>query len=228
MSLFTIADLHLSFSSNKPMDVFYGWKNYTDKIKENWLYRVLPSDTVVIIGDVSWAMNFEQLKKDFEFINSLSGNKIIIKGNHDYWWTTLKKMNEFINENNFSTIKILHNNAFVVEDKVVCGTRGWILDKTTLSEDRKIYLRECSRLESSIKEGLKFNLPIYVFLHYPPISYNCEATELLEILKFYNIKKCYYGHLHGNSINNEIIFTKYGIDFELVSCDYVDFTPIII
>lgn len=228
MSLFTIADLHLSFSSNKPMDVFSGWKNYTDKIKENWLYRVLPNDTVVIIGDVSWAMNFRELKKDFEFLNSLSGNKIIIKGNHDYWWTTVKKMNGFLEENNFSTIKILHNNAYVVDKKVVCGTRGWILDTTTASEDRKVYLRECIRLEASIKEGLKYNLPIYAFLHYPPISDNCEATELIQILNLYNIKKCFYGHLHGSSVNKAVIGARYGIEFELVSCDYVDFTPIII
>jgi predicted phosphohydrolase len=228
MALFAISDLHLSFGVDKPMDIFSGWQDYTTRIYENWQSRVKEDDTVVIAGDISWAMNFKELKEDFCFINKLNGKKIILKGNHDYWWTTVKKMQSFIEENSFHSIEILHNNAFETQDYAICGTRGWLIEKPTDSELDKVYVRECQRLEASIKEGLKIQKELMVFLHYPPIYENQVSFKIIEILKNYNIKKCFYGHLHGASTYHAMNGNAFGIEFRLISCDYVNFSPILI
>jgi predicted phosphohydrolase len=227
MSLFTIGDLHLSFGTDKPMDIFSGWSGYVEKIENNWRRLINDEDTVVIPGDISWAMDLNSFKNDAEYLNNLPGNKIILKGNHDYWWTTLSKMNSFLAENKFDKIKIVHNNAICVGNICVCGTRGWFYDETQMI-DKKVLIREVGRLETSIKEALKTGLEPVVFLHYPPVYSNFECTEIMEVLQKYNIKRCFYGHLHGNAVYKSIDGIYKDINFRLVSCDYLDFTPIII
>ena len=230
MSLFTISDLHLCLSSGeeKSMDVFAGWENYIEKLEKNWKSTVLDEDTVIIPGDISWAKNLKDSFKDFYFLNSLPGKKIILKGNHDYWWSSKKKMDEYFKENSFDTLSILHNNAFKVENFSICGTRGWCID-SSLKEDEKILKREVLRLETSIDQALKFDAKPLVFLHYPPIFGGYECKEILGVLLEKNIKRCYYGHVHGKNLRKKIVIGKYkGIDFNLVSCDFVNFCPVLI
>ena len=232
MSLFTTADLHLSLGSSKPMDIFKGWENSQQRIKKNWNETVKSEDTVVIIGDVSWAMKLSDAILDFTFINDLNGNKIIIKGNHDYWWTTVKKMEEFLCQNNLSTIKILNNNCYEVGKFFIAGSRGWFYDAP--KEDEKTLLREAGRIRASIESAEKMNTEneqqkeIIVFLHYPPIYNNYECEEILNVLLEKNIKTCYYGHIHGEGAKWALNSQKHGINFKLVSCDTTNFTPIII
>ena len=229
MAIYVIADLHLSFLNDKPMDIFgSNWENHAEKIKNNWIKKVKNGDTVILPGDFSWAMYLEDTKLDFEYLNSLPGKKILLKGNHDYWWTTLKKMQEFIEENKFSNIYFLYNNSYLVEDKIIVGTRGWnILDT---EEDSKMIKRDCARLELSINDGLKRygnDKEIIAFMHYPPINKNDVASnnknEFVKLLQKYNITKCYYGHLHGTSHNDAIEGGIDGIQYKLISADYLKF-----
>ena len=229
MSIWVIADLHLSFSVNKPMDIFGdNWENHAEKIKKDWIEKVKPEDTVILPGDFSWATYINDAKKDFEYLNSLPGRKILLKGNHDYWWTTLTKMREFINENQFENIDFLYNNSYLVEDKIIVGTRGWALNET--DESKKMINRENERLKLSIKNAIETygnNKEMIAFIHYPPIiSKNMEGEKYLEFyntLKEYGIKECYYGHLHGNSHKDAIEGEVGGINFHLISADYLDF-----
>lgn len=225
MSLFAIADTHLSFGTNKPMDTFEGWQNYTEKLKNNWNKIVSEKDTVVIAGDISWAMNFDQLIADFDFINKLNGKKIILKGNHDYWWNTKTKMNKFIEENNFDTISILHNDSFECGGVSVCGSRGWLFDSEE-DQDEKVLNREVFRVKASL-DSAKCEEKI-VFLHYPPITTNSVCNEILDLLKEYGIKMCYYGHLHGVAAKYSVNETIDNIDFKLISCDKLNFTPYLV
>ena len=222
MSLFAIADTHLSFGTNKPMDSFPGWNDYVERIEKNWNKIVTVDDTVVIAGDISWAMNFDELKADFEFLNNLNGTKIIIKGNHDYWWNTLKKMNEFIDKNHFDTVKILFNNSYTVDGISVCGSRGWMFEGED-EHDEKVLSREVGRLKLSLDSAESENK--IVFLHYPPITTDSKCDEILGVLKQYGIKKCYYGHLHGKAAKIAVDDTIDGIDFKLISCDRLSFIP---
>lgn len=223
--IYTIADLHLSFGTDKPMDIFSGWTNYTERIRNNWQRLVEPDDTVVIAGDISWAMKLNEINKDFEYIQSLNGKKIILKGNHDYWWTTKSKMDKYISESGFDSISILHNNYYVVEDTAICGTRGWFYDAEK-DEDMLILKREVGRLKMSIEPALKAGYQPIVFLHYPPIYNGMECTEIMNVLREYEIKKCFYGHVHGgNASKKAFIGEKYGIKFQLIACDYINFTP---
>lgn len=222
MSLFAIADTHLSFGTNKPMDSFPGWNDYVERIEKNWNKIVTADDTVVIAGDISWAMNFDELKADFEFLNNLNGTKIIIKGNHDYWWNTLKKMNEFIDKNHFDTVKILFNNSYTVDGISVCGSRGWMFEGED-EHDEKVLSREVGRLKLSLDSAESENK--IVFLHYPPITTDSKCDEILSVLKQYGIKKCYYGHLHGKDAKIAVDDTIDGIDFKLISCDRLSFIP---
>ena len=178
MSLFAIADLHLSFGTNKPMDIFRGWDNYLDRLESNWRQLINDDDTIVIAGDISWAMNLEQAKPDFSFINSLPGQKLIIKGNHDYWWTTRRKMEEFFHDNGFDSIRIVHNSAEAVDEFAVCGTRGWFFDAEE-DADKKIVLREVGRLDTSINEALKTGKEPVVFLHYPPVLGEARCRDIV-------------------------------------------------
>ncbi len=224
MSIFAIADTHLSFSCEKPMDIFHGWSDYVSRIEGNWRNLVTEDDTVVIPGDISWAMSLKEAEADFRFINSLPGKKIILKGNHDYWWTTKRKMDSFLSEKGFDSISILHNNAFRVGDYTLCGTRGWFFDAEK-SADMKVLLREASRLERSIEEGEKLGGEIIVFLHYPPVMQTGKCEEIFEVLKKHNIKRCYYGHLHGESTKRSVSETVDGVKLSLISADFLSFCP---
>ena len=228
MSLFAIADLHLSLGTDKPMDIFKGWDNYVDRLTENWKKIICNDDTVVIAGDISWAMKLTETIDDFDYINRLPGRKIFLKGNHDYWWETCNKMNKFLEEQNFNTINILFNNSFVCDEYVICGTRGWIIDAES-DEDKKILSREAGRLKSSLDTGVKTGKKPVVFLHYPPIYGNSVCNEIIDILKQYNVKKCYYGHIHGASMIRGCFNGIYeGIDFRLISCDGLSFIPLLV
>lgn len=224
MSLFAIGDTHLSLGSDKPMNIFRGWDNYVDRLVSNWQSVVTDDDTVVIMGDVSWAMSLQEAYLDFNLINSLPGKKIIMKGNHDYWWNTKKKMDEYFSEKSFDTISILHNNSYKVGNFSICGTRGWFFDAES-DVDKKIVLREAERLRRSIDYGIALGGEPVVFLHYPPVS-NVEVCDTIyNVLIEKNIKRCYYAHLHSGSALNSFNGEKDGIKFQLLSCDYLKFCP---
>ncbi len=225
MSVYTIADLHLSFGTNKPMDVFRGWADYTDRIRSSWQRLVTQEDTVVIAGDISWAMKLSEIYADFSFIHDLNGKKIILKGNHDYWWTTRAKMEQYIAQNGFDSISILHNNYYVADGIAICGSRGWFYDAET-DADMLILNREAGRLRMSIEPAVRDGYDPIVFLHYPPIYNGMECEEIMSILREYNIKKCFYGHIHGgNAAKRAFTGQKDGIEFRLVACDYIGFCP---
>ena len=229
MSIYVIADLHLSFGTDKPMDIFGdNWDNHPEKIKRDWISKVKPEDTVILPGDFSWATYIEDAKQDFQFLNELPGKKILLKGNHDYWWTTLTKMREFIKENGFENIDFLYNNSYLVEDKIIVGSRGWILQDG--DENKKMINRENERLKLSFKDGIEKygeNKEILVFMHYPPINskelLGNQYLEFYKTMREYNVKDCYYGHLHGNSHKEAIEGEVGGINFHLISADYLDF-----
>jgi predicted phosphohydrolase len=226
--LFTIGDLHLSLGTDKPMDIFHGWDNYLERLTENWKRIVNDDDTVVIAGDISWAMKLSECEKDFSYINSLPGNKILLKGNHDYWWDTVSKINRYLGENRFDRIKILFNNSFEIDEYNICGTRGWGID-CEKTEDIKILNRECGRLKLSLDSVKDKSKETIVFLHYPPIYADNVCEEIIDILKEYNINKCYYGHIHGSKMIKAAFNGKYeGIKFKLISCDAVKFTPTLV
>ena len=227
--IYVIGDLHLGFSVDKPMNIFgINWENHSEKIKQNWIDKVNKEDTVVIPGDLSWAIDLEEAKLDFEFLNNLPGQKILLKGNHDYWWTTVKKMNDFLNCNNFDNIKFLYNNSYLVEDVLITGTKGWTTINHNSEDNYKILKRECLRLEHSIKDAIsKFEdyKEIVVFMHYPPF-YKEEVDDeinFIKIMKKYGVSKCYYGHLHGDSHKEAVEGIVEGIDFKLVSSDFLKF-----
>lgn len=228
MSIYVVGDLHLSFSVDKPMDIFGdNWENHAEKIKENWIKKVNNKDTVILPGDFSWATYLEETHKDFQFLNELPGKKIMSKGNHDYWWTTVTSMNRYLKENNFENIEFLYNNSYLIENKIIVGTRGWI-NSWKSQENYKILKRENDRLKLSIKDGInKFgeDKEIIAFIHYPPF-YKENVTEEIDFIKTlnkYNIKKCYYAHLHSDSHKDAIEGIVNGIEFKLVSSDYLNF-----
>ncbi len=228
MSLFCIADLHLSLGTDKPMDVFQGWQDYTNRLLNNWNNIVKVEDTVVVAGDISWAMKLEECYNDFDFINNkLNGNKILLKGNHDYWWGTKKKIDNFLSDNCFDKIKILFNNSYKIGKYNICGTRGWDLEIES-EEDEKILNRELGRLRMSLDSADKDGETI-VFLHYPPVYGSLYCQEIFDILNEYGIKKCYYGHLHGQKIIRYSYNGEYnGVNIKLISTDSTSFTPILI
>ena len=204
------------------MDIFRGWENHTHKLLANWNRLVKEDDTVVLPGDLSWALKLSETKEDFEFLKKLNGKKILIKGNHDLWWSTQNKINNYFKENNITDSQILFNNCIVAEGYAIAGTRGWFYDN---SGSKKVLLREAGRLETSIKSALETGLPILVFLHYPPVYGDYVCREILDILQKYNIKDVYHGHIHGSGLNHAIKEFE-GINFHLISCDCIDFTPI--
>lgn len=225
MSLFAIADTHLSFGTDKPMDTFEGWQNYTEKLEKNWNAVVNENDDVVIAGDISWAMNFDELKADFEFIEKLNGNKIILKGNHDYWWNTVSKMNKFVDDNGFKSIKFLYNNSYTCSSVSVCGTRGWMLENED-EDNERILMREIGRLKRSL--DFAETAEKIVFLHYPPVTQNSVCNQIVDVLNEYGIKKCFFGHLHGEAAKYVLDGNINGIDYRLISCDRLKFTPYLI
>ena len=224
MSIYAIGDLHLSFENPKPMNIFgENWNNHEEKIMKNWCENVKEEDTVIHLGDFSWAMNLIDTIKDFEYLEKLPGKKIMLKGNHEYWWTTITNMKSFLLDNNFHDIDFLQNNSFEVEDKVIAGTRGWTLINEETENSKKIIKREAMRLELSIKSGVDKNKEVIVFMHYPPIIKQNLNTEFMKIMQKYDIKRCYYAHLHGKSIDDAVQGIINGIDFRLVSADALDF-----
>ncbi len=224
MSLFAIGDTHLSFGADKPMEIFAGWAGFEQRLEKNWRSVVSETDTVVIAGDISWSMQLSQTSKDFGFLHELPGKKIILKGNHDYWWTSKSKMDAFLAQNRFDSISILHNNAYNLGPVSVCGTRGWSLDGGS-DEDKKIILREAGRLKTSIRAARMFDAEPVVFLHFPPLSETYICEEIIEVLTDEKIKRCYYGHLHAQATRNAPGCELYGIKFNLISSDFLEFCP---
>lgn len=229
MALYTLADLHLATGVPKPMDVFGGrWQGYTDKIIRNWRALVGPEDTIVLGGDISWGISLAEAKSDFALLESLPGRKIILKGNHDLWWETVTKMNRFLAENGFRSIAFLHNNSFRYRQIALCGTRGWPFGEDDHdARNGKIFRRELLRLETSLKAGAAASPEeIICFLHYPPLyaSFRCEA--IVTLLQRYAVRRCFYGHLHSDSLRLAVEGLHDGIQWRLVSGDHVDFTPV--
>lgn len=224
MALYAIGDLHLSLGAEKPMDVFGGkWLGYMDKLREG-VSVIGPEDTTVLLGDLSWALNLEGAVKDFAWINQIPGRKIILKGNHDYWWSTAAKFYKFCQENGFEDQWILNNNHYEYDGWAICGTRGWFFEEERSGQhDEKVFRRELMRLEASLKAaGEK---PKLVFLHYPPRYKGYECPEILALLEKYEVRRCFYGHLHGGSHKLAMEGQWDGVEFRLVAADYIGFHP---
>ena len=231
MALYAMSDLHLSLGVEKPMDVFgNSWHNYMDRIKFQWNKTIGKDDTVIVGGDISWGMYLEEAAEDFAFLNSLAGKKILFRGNHDYWWVSLSKLKKFLSENSFETIEFLQNDAIVSEDKVICGTRGWILPQSDgfTGKDRKIYERELIRLSLSLEKGKKIAMgrKIIAVFHFPPVRADGSVDPLIgEILHENSVEHCLYGHLHGQVAKSAFEGVSEGIEFHLTSADFLNFTP---
>lgn len=224
MSIFAISDLHLSFGVDKPMNIFKGWDNHTERLYANWTRLVGENDTVVLPGDFSWGLKLEETKKDFEFLESLPGKKLLLKGNHDLWWNTAKKLRDFFKENGFNSVDIIYNSCAVCEGYAVSGTRGWFYDDKT---DKKVLLREAGRLDASLNAAESTGLPILLFLHYPPVYGDAVCEEIFEVVKKHGIKRVCHGHIHGAGFHNAV--KEYdGVEFKLISCDCIDFTPLLL
>lgn len=224
MALYAIGDLHLCLGAPKPMDVFGGaWVGYMDKLREG-MSRITAEDTVVLLGDLSWALDLENARADFAWINEIPGKKIILKGNHDYWWSTAGKFYNFCQKNGFENMFILNNNCYFYGDYALCGTRGWFFEEERSgAHDEKVFRRELCRLEASLKAaGDSTKL---VFLHYPPRYRGYECREILELFERYAVRQCFYGHLHGGSHALAMEGLWDGVEYRLVSADYIRFQP---
>ena len=224
MALYAIGDLHLSIRAEKPMDVFGGpWVNYMEKLEQG-ISVIRPEDTTVLLGDLSWALDLDSAVDDFDWINRIPGKKIILKGNHDYWWSTAAKFNHFCAANGFTDQLILNNNHYVYEGYAICGTRGWFFEEERSgTHDEKVFRRELIRLETSLKSA--GDLPKIVFLHYPPKYKGYACVEIIDLLKKYGVRRCFYGHLHGASQKLAMEGVWDGIDYRLVAADYLNFCP---
>ena len=225
MALYAIGDLHLSFAANKPMDVFGGkWEGYVEKLRQG-LSCITEEDTTVLLGDVSWALDLNGAREDFAFMDAIPGRKIILKGNHDYWWSTAAKFRKFCEECGFENLHVLNNNCFLYEDIAICGTRGWFFEEEKEgTHDEKIFRRELGRLETSLKEaGERVK---YCFLHYPPRYKGYICPEIIELMERYGVRRCFYGHLHGDSHKLAMEGIIEGIEYRLAAADFVNFTPI--
>jgi predicted phosphohydrolase len=228
--LFAIGDLHLSFAVEKKMDLFPGWKNYEEKLEKNWRMDIKKQDWVVLAGDTSWGMNFAECLQDFQFIHALPGKKLIMKGNHDYWWASIKKNKAFWSDYGLNSLDLLRNNAFLFGEIGICGTKGWICGPMATEGDQKIIRRESLRLETSIKAGLELGAnELIVFLHYPPLGKE-HGNDILNVLHKYKsiITACYYGHLHGDAIDTAFNGVYDDILFRLISADNLNFAPLLI
>ena len=224
MALYAIGDLHLCLGVPKPMDVFGGaWVGYMDKLKEG-MSIITHEDTTVLLGDLSWALDLPSSRADFAWMNDIPGRKIILKGNHDYWWSTASKFNKFCQENHFENFHLLNNNAYEYNGYAICGTRGWFFEEERSGQhDEKVFRRELMRLEASLKAaGDKEKI---VFLHYPPRYKGYECTEILQLLSKYGVRRCFYGHLHGGSHKLAMEGLWDGVEFRLVAADYISFKP---
>ena len=227
MALYAIGDLHLCLGAAKPMDIFGGaWTGYMDKLKQG-MSVIRPEDTTVLLGDLSWTLDLQDATADFAWINEIPGRKIILKGNHDYWWSTAAKFYKFCEANGFSNLFILNNNHYEYDGYAICGTRGWFFEEDKGGEhDEKVFRRELIRLEASLQSA--GDLPKIVFLHYPPKYKGYECPEILELLNKYQVRRCFYGHLHGGSHALAMEGLWDGIDFKLVAADRLDFKPFLV
>lgn len=224
MSLYAIGDLHLCLGAAKPMDIFGGaWVGYMEKLEQG-LSCITEDDTTVLLGDLSWALGLEEAKADFAWIDRIPGRKIILKGNHDYWWSTASKFYKFCEDNGFSNQYILNNNCYEYDGYAICGTRGWFFEEERSgAHDEKVFKRELIRLETSLKAaGERQKI---VFLHYPPKYKGYECPEILELLEKYDVRRCFYGHLHGGSHGLAMEGVWDGVEFRLVSADKLNFKP---
>lgn len=219
LNIYAISDLHLSFKNKKPMDIFGDvWKNHEEKIKENWKKTVKEDDLVLLPGDFSWATYLEDTYLDFKYLNNLPGKKILSKGNHDYWWTTITRMRSFLAENKFTDIDFIYNNSYIFNNYIIVGTRGW--SNLESGDTQKMIKREKARLELSFSDGItKYGTDkqFIVCMHYPP------TNEFLELMQKYNIKVCLYGHLHGAQHEEIKEGENNGINLAMVSSDYLKF-----
>ena len=227
MALYAMGDLHLCLGAPKPMDVFGGaWVGYMEKLKRG-LSVITGDDTLILMGDLSWALDLNSAVADFAWINEIPGRKIILKGNHDYWWSTQAKFTKFCLENGFSDLNLLNNNCFFYDDWAICGTRGWFFEEERSGDhDEKVFRRELIRLEASLKAA--GDREKMVFLHYPPRYKGYTCREILDLLKSYGVRRCFYGHLHGASHKLAMEGTWDGIEYRLLSADYLDFQPYIV
>ena len=224
MALYAIGDLHLCLGAPMPMDIFGGnWTGYMEKLKDG-MSVITEKDTTVLLGDLSWALSLEESAADFAWINEIPGRKILLKGNHDYWWSTAAKFRKFCEANGFTDMEILNNNCFEYDDWAICGTRGWFFEEERSgAHDEKVFRRELCRLEASLKAaGEKQKL---VFLHYPPKYKGYECREILELLEKYEVRRCFYGHLHGGSHRLALEGLWDGVEYRLVAADYLNFKP---
>ena len=225
MALYAIGDLHLSFGTDKPMDKFGGgWVNYVDKLKEG--FNVLQHDDIcVLCGDISWGISLEESLEDFKFIESLPGKKIILKGNHDYWWSTAAKMKAFFEANRITSIEILHNNCYFYDNVAICGTRGWMSDDDMSAEQNaKIVSREVARLRTSLASAVDAEVK-FCFFHYPPKTKNVVSNDFVSLMTEYNVSLCVFGHLHGEGHRLAVSGMVGEIDYKMVSADFVNFVP---
>lgn len=221
MALYTIGDLHLSLGGSKPMDIFGDkWANHVERLRESFSH-LTADDVTVLAGDFSWGISLEESLPDFQFIDALPGRKIILKGNHDYWWGTASKMKAFFREKGITTLDFLHNNCQFYGDYALCGTRGWFLDEEGKAHDAKMLNREVLRLETSLRAaGEREKL---CFLHYPPLYQGYECPQILALLEQYRVKLCCYGHLHGPTIRRRVEGRRGGVDYALISADAMGF-----
>ena len=226
MALYTIGDLHLSLGKDKPMDIFGdAWRGHAEKLREGFS-RVGQDDLTVLCGDLSWGMSLEDTLPDFRFVDALPGRKLLLKGNHDYWWTTRNKMESFFRERELNTLHLLHNDCVLYGDTALCGTRGWFFELEQSSQrahNEKLLNRECIRLEASLKAaGEREKI---VFLHYPPLYERYRCQPILDLLNRYGVKRCFFAHLHGKSRALAIEGLCGGIEYALISADHLNFVP---
>jgi len=223
--LYVIGDLHLSFGSDKPMDVFgEGWQDHIPRLIKGFA-KLTEEDTCVICGDLTWGISLEDCVEDFRFIDELPGRKIILKGNHDYWWSTASKAMAFFEKNGINTIEILNNNSFMRCGIAVCGTRGWFCDpQKATAHDKKIMARELIRLETSLKSAGDAERK-HVFLHYPPRFGSYVCREMTDMLSYYSVEACWYGHIHGNGRRLAVTGSVGGVEYRLISADHIGFEP---
>ncbi|MBE7022453.1 MAG: serine/threonine protein phosphatase [Ruminococcaceae bacterium] len=222
MAIYSISDLHLGLSNNKPMDIFGPrWANYLEILKENWQNTIKPEDLVLIPGDTSWAMYISEAEEDFAFLDALNGIKLISKGNHDYWWETLNKLNGYTEKMGFSTIRFLHNSVYRHEQIAICAAKGYP-NNGTGAEEQKLYQREVSRLRLSLDMAKATGArTIYAMLHYPP----APESDFVKLLEEYGVSLCLYGHLHGRRHQTAFEGLRGGVEYRLVSADYLEFKP---
>lgn len=235
MSLYAIGDLHLSLSADKPMDVFGGgWAGYMDKLAEG--FKALGEDDLcVLCGDLSWGMSLAESLKDFQYIENLPGRKIVLKGNHDYWWNTVSKMRAFFEANGITSIDILHNNCYFYEGIAICGTRGWLSDDSlTAEKNAQVAAREAARLRTSLQAAVAAGEAAgeaadaaekICFFHFPPRFGNVVCQEAVSVMSEFGVKRCFYGHLHGHGHRHAVRGDVEGIEYEIIAADYIDFAP---